>query len=371
MKIIFFHNTLMPYRIPFFNKLTMNNDIVFIFTHIDIIKKIYNIDFDNLLKFLDAEHRNVLSNYCGFASGILTSVKKSKCDIIIGGSWDSIQEIIESMILILTNKYIFKKRFILYREDWDWPNNDIKRKIILKFAQWMIQNCDVIMVPGTPHKFFMIKMGKNPDQVIIVPNANISENDLQNKLFNSSQRNYVLFVGRLEKRKGVDILIKAYSVFCKIVKNVELIIIGDGSESINLNNIVFDLGLVNEIKFLGHLNEKLLKDFYTNCLFCVIPSTSYGMGDPWVFVLNEAMSYNKAVVASDVVGGAYDLIINGKNGYIVPERDESALATAMIDVVIKNICYDNNSMEIIKNGFTYEIMEQNFVRMIESLNMGE
>ena len=87
------------------------------------------------------------------------------------------------------------------------------------------------------------------------------------------------------------------------------------------------------------------------------------MGDPWVFIINEAMHFGKPVVATDAVGAAFDMIENGKNGFIVPEKDDNALFIAM-----KKILFDSeleksmgkSSSEIIESSFKYKNMVKGF-----------
>lgn len=95
------------------------------------------------------------------------------------------------------------------------------------------------------------------------------------------------------------------------------------------------------------------------------------MGDPWVFVLNEAMMHGKPVIATTAVGGAYDLIKDGINGFIIPEKNVDELSRA-----IKKILDDPSlqrkmgeaSLKIINEGFTYEKMVEAFRKAINYLN---
>jgi glycosyltransferase involved in cell wall biosynthesis len=98
------------------------------------------------------------------------------------------------------------------------------------------------------------------------------------------------------------------------------------------------------------------------------------MGDPWVWVVNEAMSAGRPVIATDAVGAAYDLIQDGVNGYMVPEQDSEALHKALKAVLTDTVTAGKMgaaSKKIIDQGFTIDHMVAGFNRAVDSVIAGK
>ncbi len=137
----------------------------------------------------------------------------------------------------------------------------------------------------------------------------------------------VLFVGRLEPIKGVDILLDALShLTCDGCQGIALIVGGnlDGDEAARLLAIRDDLGLRDNVRFLGAQEQRTLPYFYAAADICVVPSfyESFGM------VAIEAMACGLPVIASRA-GGLQFTIEHETNGLLVPPGDSIALASAL------------------------------------------
>jgi glycosyltransferase involved in cell wall biosynthesis len=124
-----------------------------------------------------------------------------------------------------------------------------------------------------------------------------------------------LYVGRLDREKGVDVLLDAF-------RDVpgELRIVGTGTEEARLH-----AAAGARVSFLGALDRDELPDVYAGADVLVLPSRS----EPWGMVLNEAAAAGLALVATDAVGAAFDLIEDGANGFRVAAGDAGALRRAL------------------------------------------
>ena len=363
-RILFTHNTAMWYRIPFFNELARIYDLDLVFTHADVIKEIYDDEFENSIKNLENVNYTILNNTFGFARGLLSKAGQEH-DITIGGSWDTPQELIESIVLFTITK-IKKEPFIIWREDWDWERNyGLKEKLLNVITKYLCNHADAILVPGTLHKdYFHEKMGVSEENIFIMPNVSNIEGkcDITQKDHDVKK---ILYVGRLIKRKGVKYLLEAFEDLN--LSNCELIIVGSGSEESNLKRYVCDNNIEN-VFFKGKIDNEELEEYYNESNVVVVPSINEGMGDPWVFVLNEAMYYYNPIIATTAVGAAPDMIKG--NGFIVNEKDSKALSK-----VIKDILTDENlekdmqirSKEIIDNEFQYSNMVNAFNNAIKKV----
>ncbi|ARV60288.1 glycoside hydrolase [Nostocales cyanobacterium HT-58-2] len=148
----------------------------------------------------------------------------------------------------------------------------------------------------------------------------------------------VLYVGRFDRRKGIETLVRAIAnSSLRGQANLKLIIGGgyrpgysDGIERDRIANIVTELGLENCTIFPGRLDDSVLPFYYAAADVCVVPSHY----EPFGLVAIEAMASRTPVVASDV-GGLKFTVVPEVTGLLVPSKDEVAFAAA-IDRILTN-----------------------------------
>lgn len=365
MKILFTHNTAMWYRLPFFKQLSTIYDLDLVFTHINVMQDIYDKNVENEIEGLEGVSYTSLHNSHGFARGLFSKATKNY-DLTIGGSWDTFQELIESIGLYVITK-IKREPFVIWREDWDWEKeNTIKEKVLHRIVKYLCNHCDAILVPGSLHKeYFQNRLKVPPENIFIMPNvSNIDGNaDISMKEHSTKK---ILYVGRLIERKGINYLLEAYKNL--EVDDCELIIVGSGAEEDNLKCFVRE-NAVENVHFTGKIDNEELERYYNESNLVVVPSINKGMGDPWVFVLNEAMYYYNPIIATTAVGAAPDMVKD--NGFIVPEKDSESLKVAMEkilnnDELEKKMCY--KSKEIINNEYQYSNMINAFNNCVKKIS---
>jgi glycosyltransferase involved in cell wall biosynthesis len=108
-----------------------------------------------------------------------------------------------------------------------------------------------------------------------------------------------------------------------------LLYAGDGPLRGEIEAAVAAQGLGEDVRLLGFRNQRELPELYDLCDVFVLPSRH----EPWGLVVNEAMNAGRAIVATDRVGAAPDLVHPGVNGAIVPVGDEVALAAALAPIL--------------------------------------
>jgi len=375
-KILFIHNTAMWYRRPFFKLLSQIYDIKLVFTHLDVSKNIYNLELSQKIDGLQGVNYKILKNYLGIAFGVI-SESLGDYEVLVGGSWDSIPELIETILFFSISK-LRRKKFIIWREDWGWKDESLKKRLLMPLIKFILHNSDSVIVPGIKHREYFLSLGVEQKKIFIMPNvSNIISNeddyqksdDLKRKL-NIRNKKVVLYVGRLVERKGVDYLINAFQKLIEKNKKVILLIIGDGECKSQLESLTRELNIEKEVIFTGNIENRELSYYYLLCDICVVPSITLEMGDPWVFILNEAMYFGKPVIATEAVGAAFDMIENGSNGFIIPEKDANALYISMNKVLNDHDLakkMGNKSKSIIENNFQYVNMINGFKSAIDSL----
>jgi len=136
----------------------------------------------------------------------------------------------------------------------------------------------------------------------------------------------ILFVGRLEKRKGVKYLIQAYEWVKHEIPESRLIIVGPGVRLRNRYEKWIKHAGLKDVIFTGKVSYKELPGYYkTADVFCA-PATgreSFGI------VLLEAMAVGKPIIASNIAGYA-GVVTHGVEGLLVPPKDSRSLARALI-----------------------------------------
>ncbi len=125
--------------------------------------------------------------------------------------------------------------------------------------------------------------------------------------------------GRLVPVKGPEFLVKASKYIISKYPDTYFMFTGDGPLEQDLKRKALEMGISNNIIFLGWRDD-LAKIISIYDIF-VLPSLNEGMGR----VLVEAMALGKSIVASNV-GGIPDLVIHGKNGFLVPPKNPKELA---------------------------------------------
>ena len=134
-------------------------------------------------------------------------------------------------------------------------------------------------------------------------------------------RRYLISIGRLVPRKGFDYLIKSLSL---LDDDIELLIIGDGTEKEALTSLAREMGLEERVHLLGEVTEEA-KFQYLDCAdMYVLSSLHEGLG----IVLQEAMQVGLPIVATNH-GGQVDLIKEGVNGLLVEPARVKELAEAV------------------------------------------
>lgn len=149
-------------------------------------------------------------------------------------------------------------------------------------------------------------------------------NYLPNKVNDLSNQN-IIFVGRLEKEKGITDLLKTFNEINKENKDIKLTIVGDGSLKPYVQKYIKDNNLNSSAMLSGFLSGELLKQEYEKASLFLMTSYEESFG----LVLIEAMSYGIPCFAFSSALGANE-IINDQNGLIIAARDKNKMATEII-----------------------------------------
>jgi glycosyltransferase involved in cell wall biosynthesis len=146
-------------------------------------------------------------------------------------------------------------------------------------------------------------------------------------------RKRLLYCGRLVPVKRVDVLLDAFAEIAARRPEWDVVIAGDGPLRLALEARV-PASLRNRVKWTGFLQTDETIACYRNVDVLVLPSER----EPWALVVNEAIACSLAVVATEVVGAAAELVDHGINGLLVPPGSVNAMSAALLELTDDNRC---------------------------------
>jgi len=144
----------------------------------------------------------------------------------------------------------------------------------------------------------------------------------------------ILHVARLVEVKGTRYLLRAFARVARSCDRVRLLIIGDGPLRRPLRALAAQLGVGDRVEFQGALPHAHVLSAMRKAAMLVLPGirTASGREEGLGMVLLEAAATGVPVIGSRV-GGIPECIVDGKTGFLVPQRDDEALARRMAELL--------------------------------------
>jgi phosphatidylinositol alpha-mannosyltransferase len=173
-----------------------------------------------------------------------------------------------------------------------------------------------------------------PGDYTIIPNgidcSRFASPDIQPiEQYNDGRPN-ILFVGRLEKRKGFRHLIRAYRMIKEAIPDARLLVVGAYNDKDKTPFVRYARATkLRGVHFIGYVPpEELPRYYHTATIFCA-PSTGF---ESFGIILLEAMAAGLPIVATDIAGYR-SVVQDGIDGLLFPKGDERALAEALIELL--------------------------------------
>jgi glycosyltransferase involved in cell wall biosynthesis len=177
-------------------------------------------------------------------------------------------------------------------------------------------------------------------------------------------KEYILFLGRLKNRKGVDVLLEAMS---KVQANgqIQLVIGGDGEERPALEALAGKLQLTNRIRFLNAVHGPVKTYLLQNALCTVVPSKDW---EAFPLVVLESYAAGVPVLATRIPG-LEDLVLPGKTGWLAPPESPERLGASLTRILA-----DPASAHILRpavlehvRAYSWQAIAQRHVQLYEEL----
>ena len=156
--------------------------------------------------------------------------------------------------------------------------------------------------------------------------AAVNKSDVTGKTRTRDDPFELLFVGRLVRRKGVDVLLRAVQML-QSDPRLKVRIVGGGPEKEKWQLLARQLGVQEKVNFTGVVDASTIDGFFRQCDALVLPAiiTETGETEGLGVVLLEAMGYGKPVIGTSA-GGIVDIVKDKETGLLAPPGDAAALA---------------------------------------------
>jgi phosphatidylinositol alpha-1,6-mannosyltransferase len=143
----------------------------------------------------------------------------------------------------------------------------------------------------------------------------------------------VLTVGRLQARKGQDMMIRALPAIKKVIPNILYAVVGDGDCREMLHKLALDLDVQDNVQFLAEISDDEMIHCYQQCDLFILPNRTIGNDiEGFGMVLVEAQSCGKPVIAGDS-GGTSETLVDGQTGFIIDATKPEPIVSAVISIL--------------------------------------
>ena len=169
-----------------------------------------------------------------------------------------------------------------------------------------------------------------------------------------AKTDFICAAGRLVPVKGFNILIKSFESIAKEYPKLKLLILGEGKDRDKLNHLIVQLGLENQVKLKGHVDNPY--NYFKKAKICVVSSTHEGFPN----VLLQMMAVNKSVVSTLCAGGIETINSITKVGV----NNVSALSEALKLELLKNKPFKDQKMNKIFDNRTPEVFVKSIFKEV-------
>jgi glycosyltransferase involved in cell wall biosynthesis len=197
----------------------------------------------------------------------------------------------------------------------------------------MLKAVKLVLVRSDSLRRAVTDVGCDPEKIEVqrtgIP---VAEFPFRERVFPQDGRWRFVQAGRLVEKKGLPITLRAFAVFVQQYPNATLTIAGEGPLLDELQGLARESGIEERVSFTGFISQEQLREIYYRSHIFVHPSQTGHDGNQEGIPnsILEAMATGLPVFAT-VHGGIPEAIENSATGVLVPERDDEALARALLN----------------------------------------
>ena len=300
-----------------------------------------NENIQLLSKIINDNNISVVINQIGFNRDVVKLLKSLNLDITIFSCLHSSPD-----YRITFNKILLSKGFSF--DETIYHN----LKILLKPIYFYFLKCNITFNLNYIYKYSdkvillsdkyinsFLKISKliASEKLISIPNPNNPNFNYNIKFLNNKEKT-ILYVGRLQNGKRVNLLLKVKKKIHLEFPDWKMKIVGDGPDLLNTKLMIKELNL-NNITLVGHSSK--VEDYYKKSSIFISLSALEG----FPMVLAEAALYGVVPIVYNTFESVTDLIVNEKTGYIINELDEYTLINKLKNLMLDKISRQNMAIK--------------------------
>lgn len=355
-----------PYRVDFFNELAKSCELSVVYYQAEIEERpnwqydASNHHYEHSVLF-EKEGRFELKGYLK----LVQIFKKKRDSIIIVGGYAQLIEIFAIFYLHIT-----RKPFILNTDGGFFQGG--KLKLLLK--RWLVKKASYYLANGTLAAQTLQQYGANPKLITNYHFTSLFEQEVLPASLTTDERKkikeqlsipddafVIITIGRYIPLKGFELVIEAVHQLNN--KSIHLYMLGEGPMRAVYEKLADQYSLQNNVKLTGELSKDDVLNYCKMANVMILPTLT---SDVWGLVLNEAMSCGLPVIASDRVGAAYDLVIDGVTGYMVSSGSSIEIANAIKKIRSQSTVLSSNALEL-SRSYTIEQMTKDHINLFNSI----
>ena len=211
-----------------------------------------------------------------------------------------------------------------YRQQVSHIRSQFWKFIFIPFEKRTYQLADRIVAVSEATKNALVEQYGIPESKVTIIHNAVDTSRFQH--LDTPRKPYsLLYVGRIDKRKGIEFLIRSMPLVREQIPEVQLLIGGRGNYLQKMKTLVDRLHLERNVTFLGFVPDDQLNELYNGAQCVVVPSIFEGFG----ITVIEALAAGTRVVGTDV-DGIREILQSGEYGRLVPYGNHRALANAIV-----------------------------------------
>jgi len=244
----------------------------------------------------------------------------------------------------------------------------LKGRVLSAIKSWILRKSDALTVVSKAMHSKAIELGANPEHLSVIP-MGVDSYQTFYPLDAHSARANLIFVGRLVDKKGIEYLLGAMPQIIAKHPDTFLHIVGDGPLMPELKLRSIALGIESAVVFEGGIVNTEIPNLLRKALIAVAPSIVTDSGDQegTPVSIMETMACGCATIVADYPG-ASDIIDNGSNGFLVPQKDSEAIAEKVCHLLsnielCESLC--KAAQKTVRNRYDWRVVSDAFQNVYE------
>lgn len=325
-----------PYRAPLFDLLAERSDLdlTVVYAATTVAGRPWSVESRHRSVFLRGISvpgaRRLIRHDYPVTPGVTRALQAAQPDVVVVSGWSTF-----AAQAAITWSRARRIPYVIHVESHDLePRAGWRRAVKATIVPRILRRASSLLVVGSAARDSVIARGATPERVRVFANtvdvstwARRADELAAKRAVGRAEAGLadddvvVLCVARLVPEKGIDTLARAIAATGD--ERLVLLVAGQGPELERLLDLCSELGLRSSMG--GNFPADELAEQYVEADVFALLSRH----EPWGVVVNEAAASGLPLVLSDRVGAARDLLVDGRNGFVVPADDVDATAAAL------------------------------------------